>query len=293
MAPAQASNSGVLVARSIKALRDAVDAWKANGQRVAFVPTMGALHRGHLSLVEYGNAAADRTVASIFVNPKQFAAHEDLSSYPRTEARDLELLATAGCDLAYVPEPAEMYPPGFQTSVSVAELSQGLCGTTRPHFFGGVATVVCKLLNQCRPDVAIFGEKDYQQLLVIRRMARDLDIDVEIAGAPIVREEDGLAMSSRNAYLAKDERAIAAKLNAVISTAAKRLAAGERVLSVLADGKAAIAAAGFSSIDYLEARSALDLTLLGPGPLDGKTPARVFVAVMIGRTRLIDNWPVG
>jgi pantoate--beta-alanine ligase len=279
------------VARTILALRAKVDGWRADGLKIGFAPTMGALHEGHLSLVRLGTSLCDRVVASIFINPKQFAAHEDIATYPRTEARDLELLAAAGCRLVYAPDASEMYPPGFQTSIAVETLSKGLDGVSRPHFFGGVATVVLKLLNQCRPDVAIFGEKDFQQLLLVRRMVRDLDLDIEIVGAPIVREADGLAMSSRNAYLSPAERQIAGRLNAIIADVARRIATQEPVAAAIEHGRRALAAAGFPSIDYLEARAEADLELLGPGPA-GDAPARVFVAVMLGRTRLIDNWKI-
>lgn len=292
MAPPREYGSEIEIARSIRALRARVDGWRNSGDKIAFAPTMGALHAGHLSLIDVGKRMGAKTVASIFVNPRQFAAHEDLSTYPRTEARDCELLADAGCDLAFIPPPEEMYPAGFQTAVSVGPLAQGLCGSSRPHFFGGVATVVCKLLNQCRPDAAIFGEKDYQQLLVIRRMARDLDIPVDIVGAPIVREPDGLAMSSRNAYLTPGQRKVAGRFNRIIAAAAVRLAGGEDVAPVLDAGRAAIAEAGFDALDYLETRSAAELTLLGPGPVKPSESARVFAAVVVGGTRLIDNWPV-
>lgn len=290
-------DSNLGVARSIKALRARVDNWRANKLTVAFVPTMGALHQGHISLIKRAGGLADRTVASIFVNPAQFAAHEDLDAYPRDEARDLTLLQAAGCSLAYTPPAAEMYPPGFQTAVAVSEISQGLCGASRPHFFGGVATVVCKLLNQCRPDVAVFGEKDFQQLLVIRRMVRDLDMDVDIVGAPIVREPDGLAMSSRNAYLSADERRVAGAVNLTLAKASAKLLLGQSVSDVMHESRRALEAAGVASIDYFEARRESDLAPLGPGPLgadtvSGADPARLFAAVFVGATRLIDNWPI-
>ena len=281
------------VARSIEALRARVDIWRASGARIGFVPTMGALHRGHLSLVERAAGLADKVVVSVFVNPKQFAPNEDLAAYPRQEARDIALLAEkTRCDLVYSPDVAEIYPAGFQTKIEVALLSKGLCGDSRPHFFAGVATVVLKLLNQVRPDLAVFGEKDFQQLLVIRRLVRDLDLPVEIVGAPIIREEDGLAMSSRNAYLSPEERRIAGRLNKVIAEIAGKLEKGVAVDVALAAGRAALEAAGFSAIDYLDARSAEDLAPLGPGPIGAGVEARVFVAVFLGRTRLIDNWPV-
>lgn len=291
--PPLGADSQLGVTRSIRALRARVDGWKASGLTVGLVPTMGALHKGHLSLIKQSKSLSDRTVASIFVNPAQFAPSEDLATYPRNEARDLELLQEAGCHLAYTPSVEEIYPPGFQTAVAVKEIAQGLDGASRPHFFGGVATVVCKLLNQVRPTVAIFGEKDFQQLLVIRRMVRDLDMPVEIVGAPIVREPDGLAMSSRNAYLSPEERKIAGRLNGVIAEMADKLAAGAMVEIVEDEGRAALRSAGFSSTDYLETRAEEDLAPLGPGPVPEGVKARVFVAVFVGKTRLIDNWPVG
>lgn len=278
------------VVRTVKALRARLDAWKSAGETVGLVPTMGALHEGHLSLVRRSNNLVRRTVASIFVNPAQFAPHEDYGSYPRQEAEDLDLLQKAGCHLAYIPSREEMYPDGFQTAISVSTISQGLCGASRPHFFGGVTTVVCKLLNQVRPDVAIFGEKDYQQLLVIRRMAKDLNMHVDIIGAPIVREADGLAMSSRNAYLNPEERAVAGRLNKILATTAARLQAGEAVDDALGQGRAELAAAGISYVDYLEVRCANTLEPQGPGPITKQS--RLFAAIMIGKTRLIDNWPV-
>lgn len=291
MSPVSA-DSQIGVVRTIKALRARVDAWRGAGDVIGFVPTMGALHEGHLSLVRKAGKLSDRTLASIFVNPAQFAPHEDFSSYPRTEAADLEKLHGAGCVLAYTPGPDQMYPPGFQTSVRVENLSQGLCGASRPHFFGGVATVVCKLLNQVRPNIAVFGEKDFQQLQVIRRMVRDLDIPVEIVGGPIVREPDGLAMSSRNAYLTTEERVVAGKLNRVIAEMANALAAGAVVGKTIADGRAALENAGVDRIDYLEVRTDADLVLLTDGPAEAAGPARVFAAIIVGKTRLIDNWPI-
>lgn len=291
MSPVSA-DSQIGVVRTIKALRARVDAWRAAGETIGFVPTMGALHEGHLSLVRKAGKLSDRALASIFVNPAQFAPHEDFSSYPRTEAADLEKLHSAGCVLAYAPGPDQMYPPGFQTSVRVENLSQGLCGLSRPHFFGGVATVVCKLLNQVRPDIAVFGEKDFQQLQVIRRMVRDLDIPVEIIGGPIVREPDGLAMSSRNAYLTAEQRVVAGKLNRVIADMANALAAGAAVGRIVADGRAALESAGVDRVDYLEVRSEADLAPLTDGRVRAAEPARVFAAIIVGKTRLIDNWPI-
>jgi pantoate--beta-alanine ligase len=278
------------IVRTVAELREAVRAWRADGLRVALVPTMGFLHQGHLSLVRLGHARADRVVASLFVNPTQFAPSEDFEAYPRNEANDAALLAGAGCDLLYAPAVEDMYPAGFATTVSVAGVSAPMDGLARPIHFAGVATIVTKLLAQCQPDVAIFGEKDYQQLLVIKRLARDLDLGVEIVGAPTVREPDGLALSSRNSYLTADERGVAPQLNAALRSAGEALRAGASVAEVEAEGLAALAAAGFGKVDYFEVRGAEDLARLGPGPVDA--PARIFVAARLGKARLIDNWPV-
>jgi pantoate--beta-alanine ligase len=278
------------IVRTISALRAQVAAWRAAGERVALIPTMGALHAGHLSLVALGRERADRTVASIFVNPTQFAPHEDFEAYPREEAKDAERLAEAGCDLLFAPSVEEMYAPGFSTTVTVTGVSAPMDGQARPHHFAGVATVVAKLLIQCGPDVAVFGQKDYQQLQVIRRLAIDLDLPVEIVGAPTIRAEDGLALSSRNAYLTPAERTVAGRLNVILKEAIERLRAGQPVETAEAEGLKALAAAGFDPIDYLEVRDPNDLSRLGPGPLD--IPGRILVAAKIGRTRLIDNMAV-
>lgn len=273
--------------RTVADLRAQVSAWKAEGLKVGMVPTMGALHEGHLSLVRLARTRADRVVASIFVNPTQFAPHEDFDAYPRAEARDAGLLEGAGCDLLYAPTAAEMYPKGFATSVSVTGVSEPLDGQARPHHFGGVATVVTKLLSQCAPDVAVFGEKDYQQLLVIKALARDLDLPVEIVGGPTARDHDGLALSSRNAYLSESERAVASALPAALRQVVEALAKGQAVSEAEAAGVEALRAAGFGKIDYLEARDGGTLERLGPGP--AAPGARVFVAAWLGKTRLIDN----
>jgi pantoate--beta-alanine ligase len=278
------------IVRTVAELRGAVQAWRAEGARIAMTPTMGFLHEGHLSLVRLGKARADRVVASLFVNPTQFAPGEDFEAYPRDEARDAALLASAGCDLLYAPGVAEMYPPGFSTTVTVAGVSAEMDGLARPTHFAGVATIVTKLLIQGLPDVAIFGEKDYQQLMVIKRLARDLDLPVEILGAPTVREPDGLALSSRNVYLTPNARGIAPRLNESLRSAAETLRRGAAVSEVERSGLAALQAAGFDPIDYFEVRAADDLRRLGPGPLDA--PARIFTAARLGKTRLIDNWPV-
>ena len=280
----------VPIVRTIADLRAQVRAWKQAGCRVAMVPTMGALHEGHLSLVQLAQQKADRVLASVFVNPTQFGPNEDFDAYPRTEEKDAAALARVGCDLMYAPTVAEMYPGGAATTVRVTGVSEPLDGGARPGHFDGVATVVTKLLSQAQPDVAVFGEKDYQQLQVIRTLVRDLDLPVEIVGAPTSRLEDGLALSSRNTYLTQAERPVAGKLNLALKAAAERLRAGDRVDEVEAEGLATLQAAGFGKIDYFEVRAAADLARLGPGPVD--RDARIFVAAFLGRTRLIDNLPV-
>ncbi len=279
----------VPIGRTLVELRAEVRAWRGAGLRVGFVPTMGALHEGHLSLVRMAKARADRVVVSLFVNPTQFAPTEDLDRYPRQEAEDARLLAGAGCDLLFAPQAGEMYPPGFSTTVTVGGVSQDLEGAFRPQMFGGVALVVSKLLNQVQADVAAFGEKDYQQLLVIRRMVRDLNIPTEIVAGPTVREADGLALSSRNAYLDPAQRKVAGQLNRVLKTAATRAGASEPVAGVEQDATAALLQAGFDKVDYVAIRRVDDLGVFA-GPVDG--PARVLAAVRIGATRLIDNMPV-
>ena len=275
---------------AIAELRARVAAWKRAGERVAFVPTMGNLHRGHIHLVERARALAPRTVASIFVNPTQFGPSEDFAAYPRTLAEDSRQLEDAGLDLLFAPSVAEMYPRPLEemTAVTVPELSGILCGASRPIHFRGVATVVSKLFNMLQPDVALFGEKDWQQLMVIRRLVADLDFPVEIVGVPTVREPDGLAMSSRNGYLTAEERAIAPVLYATLTACAERLRAGERDYDRLAnEAKARLAAAGFRP-DYLEIRRARDLQL----PAEGDTDLRILAAAWLGRARLIDNLAV-
>jgi len=279
--------SSLPVARTVAELRAQVSAWRRAGQRVGFVPTMGALHEGHLSLVRLARTRADHVVASVFVNPTQFGPNEDFDAYPRDEARDAALLAGAGCDLLYAPSVAEMYPPGASTTVTVAGVSAPLDGQARPGHFAGVATVVTKLLNQCGPDVAVFGEKDFQQLAVIRRLVRDLDIPVEIVGGATARAEDGLALSSRNAYLTEAERPVATTLNVALREVLAKVRAGEPVETAEQAAVAALLAAGFRKVDYVEARVPETLERLGPGPATG--PVRVLGAAHLGRTRLIDN----
>lgn len=280
------------IVRNVNELRAKVKDWQGDGLQVGLVPTMGGIHAGHLSLVHKSAEIADRTVASIFVNPTQFAPHEDLESYPRDENADASALTAAGADLIFCPSATEMYPEGFQTSISVNTVSTGLCGTSRPHFFGGVATVVCKLLNQCGPDMALFGEKDYQQLLVIRRMTQDLDMPVEIVGAPIIREKDGLAMSSRNVYLSAEERRVATTLNQEMSKAIALLAGGNDVPFCIAGLRAKLLENGFTDIDYLEVRNGHDLTPITSGSVRKLESPRLFAAAQLGRTRLIDNMAI-
>jgi pantoate--beta-alanine ligase len=267
--------------------------WRSQGLRLAFVPTMGALHEGHLSLVRLASKKADRVLVSIFVNPKQFAQGEDLATYPRQLEDDKEKLSALACHGIYAPDITAMYGENFSTSIHVGIVSEGLCGASRPHFFGGVATVVAKLLNQVRPDIAVFGEKDFQQLLVIRRMVEDLDMGVEIIGGPIIREPDGLAMSSRNAYLGKSERKIAPQFNCILREIAKNLRQGETITTALETGHTQLIDAGFDRVDYLELRSEKNLAPI-EAPLDETTraQARLFGAVILGKTRLIDNWKI-
>jgi pantoate--beta-alanine ligase len=251
---------------------------------------MGALHEGHLSLVREALARCDRAMASIFVNPTQFAAHEDLSRYPRDEAGDLAKLASAGTHMAFLPTGAEMYPAGASTWVEVDGLSRGLCADRRPEHFRGVATVVTKLLNQAQADVAIFGEKDFQQLLVIKRLARDLSIPTEIVGGATVREPDGLAMSSRNLLLSAEHRRIAPALNRILNETAAALAEGGPAVPILQAAAARLECLGFSEVDYVELRDAETLERL---PSLGERSARLLAAAFLGPVRLIDNIPVG
>ncbi|MCC5996580.1 MAG: pantoate--beta-alanine ligase [Oceanicaulis sp.] len=273
-------------AHAVRDLRAAIAAWRADGLTIGFVPTMGALHAGHIALVDQALARCDRVVASVFVNPAQFAPGEDFDAYPRTLDADAAKLAGAGCHLLYAPSAREMYPDGFATTISLSGPAEGLESAARPHFFSGVATVVAKLLNQVRPDAAVFGEKDYQQYLVIRRLAADLDLPVAIEAGPTVREADGLALSSRNVYLSPEDRRRAARLNVILADFARALAAGRLADEAEADALEA-ARASFDGVDYMTARCADTLAPLGPGAVD--RPARVLGAVRLGSTRLIDN----
>ena len=279
----------VRVVRTVADLRAAVVVWRAAGATVGLVPTMGALHAGHLALVARARAETARTVVTLFVNPTQFGANEDLAGYPRDEAGDRARLEAAGADLLFAPAAAGMYPPGFATTVAVAGLTEHLCGPFRPGHFAGVATVVTKLLLQSLPDAAYFGEKDFQQLQVVRRLARDLDIPARIVGVPTVRDADGLALSSRNRNLSAAERAAAAALPRTLRRLAERLAGGAAVADETAWGRAELARAGFAKVDYVEA---CDAETLQPVARVAATPVRVFAAAWLGRTRLIDNMAV-
>ena len=282
------ADSPLPIARTIAELRETVSGWRSQGFTVGFVPTMGALHDGHLSLAREAKQRAGRVVASVFVNPTQFAAHEDLGTYPRQEGRDADLLAGAGCDLLYAPAVEELYPARATTTIDVHGPAEGLEGAFRPRMFGGVALVVAKLFNQVRPDVAVFGEKDWQQLMVVRRLVRDLDIPVEIVGVPTARDGHGLALSSRNAYLSEAELTVARRLNGVLAEAGVR--AGEAgVAEAEAWAVEALKAAGFDGVDYVAIRRADDLSAFDRG-MDG--PARILAAARVGGTRLIDNMAI-
>jgi len=276
------------IAETVASLRQTVRDWRQQSLSVGLVPTMGALHDGHAALVRQSIEQCDRTVVSIFVNPKQFAPHEDFATYPRNEDADLALLAGLGAQLVYMPNAQEMYAEGSSTSVTVSRLSDSLCGVSRPHFFQGVATVVSKLLLQCLPDYAYFGEKDYQQLQVVSRMVRDLDIPSTIVGVPTVREADGLAMSSRNAYLKPEQREIAPLLHQTLRQVAGRMRDGENATTAAAWGRQRLAESGFTEVDYLEVRAPDTLepieAVLAPGQ-----KARILAAAFLGKTRLIDN----
>jgi pantoate--beta-alanine ligase len=272
------------IAETVTDLRATVRAWKREGLSVGMVPTMGALHEGHVSLMKLALEKADRCVVSIFVNPAQFAPTEDLDKYPRQLAKDLACLADAGVHLAFTPSAAEMYPAGFASKVSVGGPSAGLETDFRPHFFDGVATVVTKLFLQTAPDLAVFGEKDYQQLCVVRQLCRDLDIPVEIIGAPTVRDVHGLAMSSRNAYLDEAGLAVARQLNKILRGAAAAIAKNGDADGETVRARRALQQAGFEGVDYVAARDALTL-----GEWQSEREGRLLAAGWLGKTRLIDN----
>ncbi len=271
---------------TVDALRGEIAALRSAGKTIAFVPTMGALHEGHLSLINSGRSHADVVVCSIFVNPTQFGEGEDLDAYPRTLEADLEALKRAECDLVFTPCVEEMYPANYSTRIVVGGVSEGLCGAERPGHFEGMATVVAKLLMMVQPDMAIFGEKDYQQLMVVRRMVNDLDMPIEIIGAPTQRAPDGLALSSRNEYLSTERRAIAPKLYEVLSDLARELSCGEEAAPLITKASGRLVDYGFE-VEYVELRSAETLAPVVRAGNDG--PTRLLAAVRLGATRLIDN----
>lgn len=275
----------LVVSRTVADLRSHVAQWHGAGEKVAVIPTMGALHEGHLSLVRAARGRASRVVATLFVNPRQFNSADDLAKYPRDEAADQAKLDSESVDLLFAPDVDEMYPQGFATNIAVSNVSEGLCGAHRPGHFDGVATVVTKLLLQTGADIALFGEKDYQQLTVIRRLVRDLDIPVEIVGVPTVREADGLALSSRNVRLGPAARRVAPALAKALSRAAARIETGSNVVQAIEQAKTAILEAGYSEIEYLELRDAGTLA-----PVDRlERPARLLAAAWLDDVRLIDN----
>ena len=273
------------VLRTIAELRQHTSRWRITGQTIGLIPTMGALHNGHLSLIKLAQGKCDRIIATIFVNPRQFLPNEDFDEYPRNEESDIQKLIGMGVDLLFAPKAPEMYQPDASTTVIISKLTDCLCATSRPGFFDGVGTVVTKLLIQALPDLAIFGEKDYQQLLVIKRLTRDLDIPAEIIGAPTIREADGLAVSSRNVFLSKANRETAAKVFEILKKTATAIALGNDVLVTCEEARSELMLAGFSEIDYFEARHSETLELIQSFENSG----RLFAAVWLGSTRLIDN----
>ncbi|MGH6934482.1 MAG: pantoate--beta-alanine ligase [Dongiaceae bacterium] len=281
--------NAIVTLRHVAELRERVSQWRKAGERIGLVPTMGALHDGHLRLVRRALIDCPRVIVTLFVNPRQFSASEDLSNYPRDESADHDLLAPLKVELLFAPTLEEIYPPGFATTVTVSDLSKNLCGPHRPGHFAGVTTIVAKLLLQAQPDAAYFGEKDFQQLQIIRRLVRDLDVPVEIVGVPTVRDDDGLALSSRNRYLSPAERVAATALPRTLEAIARRLKASpDGVAPALAWGRTELTRAGFAKIDYIEV---CDADTLQPAS-SASSNARVFAAAWIGRTRLIDNMPI-
>ena len=273
------------VVRTIAELRQHTSRWRIAGQTIGLIPTMGALHNGHLSLIKLAQGKCDRVIATIFVNPRQFLPNEDFDEYPRNEESDIQKLIEMGVDLLFAPKAPEMYQPDASTTVVISKLTDCLCATSRPGFFDGVGTVVTKLLIQALPDLAIFGEKDYQQLLVIKRLTRDLDIPVDIIGAPTIREADGLAVSSRNVFLSQTNRETASKVFEILKKTATAIALGNDVLAACKEARKELILAGLSEIDYFEARHSETLELIQNFENNG----RLFAAVWLGSTRLIDN----
>jgi pantoate--beta-alanine ligase len=282
------THAPIAIIRDLKALRTQIAHWRSQGQKIALVPTMGALHDGHISLGRLARENAGKVVYSIFVNPTQFAPHEDLDRYPRDEAGDAAKLSASGFDLIYAPDTKDVYGENPLTKVIVSDITQDLEGAIRPHFFGGVATIVTKLFTRVAPDVAVFGEKDYQQLLVVRQLVRDLDLPISIIGAPTAREDDGLAQSSRNAYLDAAQRRVAGMLNQVMKQAIESVQQGQAIDPVLARSIDDLLKLGFGAVDYFTLRDAQSLVPLSH--LD--RPARLLAAVRLGPVRLIDNMAV-
>lgn len=280
-------------ARSLAALQQQVALWRGESLSVALVPTMGALHEGHLALIDLARAHADRVVVSVFVNPLQFAPEEDFDHYPRTEGTDIAIAESRGAHLVFVPPEEDMYGIGFATHIEVSGVGEGLESDERPGFLSGVATVVAKLLLQCLPDAVVFGEKDYQQLLVVRRLVQDMNFPVRILACPTVRDRHGLALSSRNEYLAEAQLVVARRLYGALCAAGSRIAAGEEVTEVLAWGVTRLLEAGFDSVGYLALRDAVDFREVTRLPMACGHEARLLAAVRIGDVRLIDNVVVG
>lgn len=284
------TGSSVQIIRTKKDLREQVKAWHMEGLTVGMIPTMGALHHGHLSLIRQIQRDVDKVVVSIFVNPKQFGPNEDFDKYPRQETADVLKLEEVQADLLYAPNPEEMYPGGFLTNVSVSEITEGLCAAKRPGHFDGVTTVVTKLLLQCLPDMAIFGEKDFQQYVVLKRLTQDLDIPTQVICGNLIRDEDGLATSSRNVYLSSEERQIALEIPKTLKQIVRDVEnEAEPLQDILSKGAEHLLAAGFSEVQYLEIRRSDDLA---PVRNTLSAPSRVLVAAVVGKTRLIDNMPI-
>lgn len=280
----------IKIVRTERTLRGRIWEYRGAGETIAFVPTMGALHEGHMTLVKLAKKKADRVVVSIYVNPTQFAPDEDFGAYPRTEKTDVAMLRTEGVDLVYIPKPESMYDVHHATKIRVGGVAEGLETDHRPTFFDGVALVVTKLLNRVAPDIAIFGEKDYQQLATIRRLVEDLDMPIKVVGAKIARDKHGLALSSRNKYFDEEGLKVARRLNEIMRFCAQQMSKGENVDQATDRAAKALLAAGFSSVDYVQVRSPNSLTVLEGGILNG--PARLLVAAHCKGVRLIDNFPV-
>ena len=272
---------------TIAQMRSQIKLWRGQGLSIGLVPTMGNLHRGHIALIETALGSADRVITTIFPNPTQFGEGEDFAAYPRSEQRDIDQITQIGGHGVFIPPVAEVYPPDFATKISVEGLGDCLCGANRPHHFGGVALIVAKLLNQARPDIVVFGQKDWQQLLIIRRLVRDLDLDVQVVSVPTVRDKAGLALSSRNGYLSAEQLDVARQFNGVLRGVALAIIGGVAPVVACDKAKADLLGLGFDKVDYLECRDGESLVFLDG--LDGQSTARVFGAVYLAGARLIDN----